>query len=65
MKENRIPVLLSIILCIITTMLLISTVAFGILYGIERNKTTGQKGVLIRDSERNDLCLNPYCIEAG
>ena len=65
LERKRMPKLLSIVLFAISAILLVTTVTLGILYGIERNKTKVQETILIRDHERNDLCLSPYCIEAG
>jgi preprotein translocase subunit SecG len=56
-KQKQLPVFVSIFLCIIGGIFLVSTIILSILYGIERNK--------IKFNEINDLCLSPYCIKTG
>ena len=65
MERKRIRMFLSISLFTISVILLMSTVILSILYGIERTKTKTHQKMSNENNKSVDLCLTPYCIEAG
>ena len=65
MEQKRIKILSPIFLSVIIVILFIATIILSILFGIERSQRKTHENLLVQTNQTDDLCLTPYCIEAG